>query len=243
MVDLKLEQLSLDWHIARLWRLTSSDLKANITSTGKLSKSETATNSLNKLIAGMELANVMLETPDDIVNMEDWELSKFMADYTGDKFKGNVHTERGNKFESDAINALSERIGKTIHDGSMIVMGESSGGVVACSPDGQVKNEDSVMIEGCEVKCPCLAVYYGIIAKDELPSQWKLQVHASMAICGLETWHFGAFFPGKPLFYKEVKWDKDTDQVKESLEAFADTYKTQYKALEAAEEKLNTETK
>jgi len=239
MVDLKLEQLSLDWHIARLWRLTSSDLKANITAGGKLSESETATKSINKLIAGMDLANVMQEAPENVISMEDWELSNFMADYTGDKFKGNIHTRRGNKLEDAAVNALSDKVGRAAHDGSMVVMGGSSGGVVACSPDIQFKDENSVMDEGGETKCPSLCTYYSYLLKDELPAEYKLQVHASMVVCDVQTWHFGAYFPGKPLFYKEVKWDSFTDKIKVALEGFTEAYRAQYKLIEEAE--LNLE--
>jgi hypothetical protein len=61
-----------------------------------------------------------------------------------------------------------------------------------------------------------------------------------MVICDLKTWHFGAYFPGKPLFYKEVKWDSFTDKVKVALDGFVLAYKAQYKLLEAAQEKLET---
>jgi hypothetical protein len=247
MVDLKIEQLSLDWHIERLWRLTSSDLKANITAGGELSKSEAAKKSINKIIAGVDASNEIYEslsvdyTKTPFNQMDKWEQIKFLASYIADKFKGSIHTDRGNELEGDAINALSERIGKTIHDGSMVVMGPSSNGVVACSPDGQIKNENLVMTDGAEVKCPSLCTWYGYILKDELPAEYKLQVHASMVICDVKTWHFGAFFPGKPLFYKEVKWDSFTDKVKIALDGFVLAYKTQYKLLEAAELKLEGE--
>jgi hypothetical protein len=244
MYDLKIEQLSPDWHIERLWRLTSSDLKSNITAGGKLSDSDAAKKSINKLIAGIDASNEIYASLEEdyekksFSDMDPWEKIKFLAAYIGDKFKGSVHTERGNELEDDAMNALSDRVGRTAHDGSMIVMGNSSGGVVACSPDAQFKNDNSVMDAGGEVKCPSLCTWYGYILKDELPAEHKPQVHASMAITGCKVWHFGAYFPGKPLFYKRVEWDEFTDNVKEALEGFTEAYKAQYKLLEAAELKL-----
>jgi hypothetical protein len=238
MVDLQQVQGSLRWHIERARRLTSSDLKANLTAKGALSESQVAQASIAKMLAGLEMGDVMMEDLSHYQAMEPWELSKFMADYTGDRFKGSVHTERGNKNEIAALQELSNLLGKGIDDGSMIVMGDMENGVVACSPDGQIQNDFGQMIEGTEVKCPCRCTYKVMIDKDILPTEYKLQVHASMAITGCKVWHFAAYSPSKPLFYKRVEWDDFTDTVKESLEGFSEQYAKQFHKDQANEEAL-----
>ncbi len=238
MIILDIPQGTTDWLVARLPRLTASALKPNITATGKLSKSIAATAAIDKLIAGIELASVMYKRRDEIAGMEERDVQNFMAHYTGDKFKGSLHTERGQDSEPDAIAALSERIGKPIVDAGMCIMGDDPDGVVSCSPDGLVY-EKKALDAGVEVKCPMYATYLNIVASDVLPSDYKLQVHSSMIICGVDTWHFGAYFKGKPLFYKEVKRDLFTDAVEESLTGFLDQYRERFDEVHNALFKLN----
>lgn len=234
-----LEQGSIQWLTERLWRLTASSATANISaSTGKLSKSQTAIKSIDKLIAGIDLANVMYEDPEYFAGMKEWELRKFMADYTGDAFAGSSHTERGNKLEPEAIEALSERIGEEIKTVGMCVMGDSDNGVVSCSPDGLIYDSNGDLIAGVEVKCPCLCTFNGYAVNKVLPDSYKLQVHFSMVVCGLDTWHFGAYFPDRPLFYVEVKRDEYTESIKKSLEQFEEQYRSRYNAIETALEEL-----
>jgi hypothetical protein len=177
--------------------------------------------------------------------LDDRDLKKFMAHYTGEKFSGNLHTERGNDLEADALALLSEEVGIQFMDVGMCVMGDDAKtGVVSCSPDGIGHNSQNVIITGAELKNPCLAKFNGIVADGVLPSDYKLQVHFSMAVGELESWHFGAHFPGKPIFHKEVKREPFTDAVAKSLHEFVDLYRERYfrvtegiKAMEKAKPK------
>lgn len=235
MVTINCQQGTLDWIIQRLFRLTASEMKTNITSTGKLSKSEAAMAAIDKLIAGIDLAKELQseKRQAQIEKMDEWELKKFMAHYTGDKFKGNLHTERGNDLESDALAYLSERAGIQFEDVGMCVMGDNvKAGLVSCSPDGIAYTSDRRKAEtGGELKCPTLAKYYGIVADNVLPDDYKIQVHSSMAICEVDTWHFGAYFPGKPIFHLCIRRDAFTDTIEKSLQEFITLYRERYRTV------------
>lgn len=227
------EQGTIEWKTARLWRLTASNMSAVITSTGGLSASKAAENHIDKLIAGIELANVLNSQPEKFAGMAEWELAKFMSNYNGDKFSGNSHTERGNKCEADAIAAMSELLGQDISSAGMIVMGDSENGVVSCSPDGVIY-DGGALVAGVEVKSPCLFNYHRHVLDDVFPDEYRLQVHASMAICDVDRWHFGSYFDGKPLFYKEVRRDAFTDKIAYSLVLFRALYENRFHQLAEA---------
>ena len=227
MIILDTPQGSIDWITNRLWRLTGSELKANITPTGALSSSKAAMKNIDKLIAGIDLANELARNPRVIEEMDERELKKFMSHYNGDTFSGSMHTERGHECEPDAIAAMSKIIGAQIQDVGMCVMGDNPNGVVACSPDGLVW-EGGKLVAGVEIKSPCLFNYYNHVTEQELPDDYKLQVHAGMAICEVDLWHFGSYFKGKPLFHIPVKRDKLTDALGESLREFRGIYADRY---------------
>jgi hypothetical protein len=223
MIVLNMPQKSAEWIAARLWRLTASKMKSVITSTGGLSKSQAAMGAIDKMIAGITAAKILESNPDSVAVMDDKELQKWIANYTGDAFFGNSHTARGSDLEADAIAALSNLIGYQIDDAGMVIMGEDPRGFVACSPDGLIWQSDE-LIAGAEVKAPSLATFYGYVADGVLPSEYALQVHSSMAICEVDTWHFGAYFPNMPIFYVEVKRDDFTDKLHASLKEFSQIY-------------------
>jgi len=223
MIILNMPQGSLDWLTARLWRLTASEMKSNITSTGKLSRSKAAIKSIDRLIAGLDLAARLKANEDDIELMDDYELKKFMSHYTGQKFAGSLHTERGHEFEADALAAMSARVGSQLQDVGMCLMGDDLNSVVSCSPDA-VEMAGGKMIAGAEVKNPCLCNYYNHVVEKVLPDDYKMQIHSGMAICDVDTWHFGSHFKGKPLFYHKVKRENFTDILAESLNEFRDLF-------------------
>lgn len=227
MVTLNFPQGSIEWITARLWRLTASNMSGVITATGSLSASIVAEDHIDKLIAGMDLANVMTANAEALGGLDDWKLKEFMSNYNGDKFSGSSHTRRGHDCEPDAIAAMSELLGTQITDVGMCVMGDRENGVVSGSPDGLI-HEGGRLVAGAEVKSPSLAKYIGHVRRGGLPADYRLQVHANMAICEVEEWHFGSFFAGKPLFHVVVKRDRFTDTIAASLEKFRSNYEAQF---------------
>lgn len=242
MIILDAPQRSLDWLTQRLWRLTGSQMSKNITSTGKLSESATATANLDKLIAGMTAANILRGNPSLMDGKDDAEMQRWLANFTGEKFFGNLHTQRGNDQESDALAALSAHIDEQITDVGMCVMGDNPMGVVSCSPDGLIYH-DGEIVAGAEVKCPTLATFYGYVTDGRLPDEYKLQVHSAMVICEVNLWHFAAYFAGQPLFHIEVKRDKFTETLSGSLNAFRDQYERRYYEVTKAMENLTSNKK
>ena len=237
MIILDTPQGSLDWITERLWRLTGSQMKKNITTTGKLSASQAALENIDRLIAGIDAANEIRTNPDAIAGLDDWQAQEWIGHYTGEKFTGNAHTRRGNDLEPDALAALQERIGMQIDQVGMCIMGDNPNGVVSCSPDGLIY-QDGKLVAGAEVKCPTLATFYGYVADGRLPDEYKLQVHSGMAICELDEWHFGAYFKGKPLFYVHVERDNFTDILEESLHQFRKQYEDRFWEITKAMEKF-----
>lgn len=227
MVVINFPQGSIEWITARLWRLTASNMSSVITATGALSASEVAADHTDKLIAGIELANVLEARADELAELDDWKLKEFMSNYNGDKFSGSSHTRRGHDCEPDAIAAMSMLLGTQIIDVGMCVMGDRENGVVSGSPDGLIY-EAGRLVAGAEVKSPSLAKYIGHVRRGILPPDYRLQIHASMAICEVETWHFGSYFAGKPLFHVPVKRERYTDTIAASLEKFRSNFEAQY---------------
>ncbi len=223
MIILDMPQGSIKWIANRLWRLTASTMKGSITATGALSRSEAALDKIDKLIAGQDVANMIAANPGIFDNMDDWQVQKWLANYTGEKFTGNLHTRRGNDCEPDALAAMAEKIKSEISEVGMCIMGNDINGVVSCSPDGHVYHGGR-LVAGAEVKAPTLATYYGYVRHGGLPDDYKIQVHAGMAVCEVEKWHFGAYFAGKPLHYVCVQRDKFTDTLAKSLNEFSQLY-------------------
>jgi hypothetical protein len=231
MIALDLPQGSIEWRTARLWRLTASNMAAVITSTGALSASKAAMAHIDSLIAGIELANLLNSQPERVADMTERELTQFISHYTGDKFAGSHHTQRGHDCEPDAIAALSAILGVQVLDVGMCIMGDSQNGVVSCSPDGIIHDSAGKFVAGAEVKSHNLSKYNGQVIDNVFPDCHTLQVHASMAICEVDEWHFGSFFTGKPLFHKIVTRSSYTDKIGESLLAFRSMYEERFHDL------------
>lgn len=234
MIILNYPQGSLDWFIQRLWRLTGSEMSANISAkTAALSKSEAAVKAIDKLIAGITLANVMIARKDEFDHMDDRELGNFMANYTGEKFFSGRHTERGHEREHLAVAALSEKTGYSFTDVGMVVMGDTEKGVISCSPDAISIDGNDRIVTGAEIKSPSLCHHLRHIRNGGLPDEYKLQVHACMIICECEQWEFASYSQEceeKPLHHVQVRWDDFTSKLKKSLEEFQNVYSEQYAA-------------
>jgi len=241
MIIIDTPQGSLEWITSRLYRLTASAMKSNITATGKLSESQTAAAAIDKLIAGHDAANEMRTNPDAIAGLDDWQVQEWISHYTGEKFSGNAHTRRGNDLEPDALAALQERLGFEIDRVGMCIMGDDPNGVVSCSPDGLIYHEGQLNAV-VEVKCPTLSTFYGWVRENKLPDEHKLQCHAAMVICEVDQCHFGAYFRGKPIFYVHVKRDAFTDILEESLHNFTAQYEGQYLEIIGAMKKFTNAT-
>jgi hypothetical protein len=57
-----------------------------------------------------------------------------------------------------------------------------------------------------------------------LPDAYKLQVHWSMAVTGLKTWHFMSYFPELEPLILAIQWDDFTDKVCAAQDDFVCAY-------------------
>jgi hypothetical protein len=102
-------------------------------------------------------------------------------------------------------------------------------GRYGCSPDGLILPN-----KGLEIKCPSLSVFVGYVLGGKLPTEYKVQVQASLFITGLEQWDFFAYYPDMKPFQVTVEPDMKFHEIlKEELERFcADLDKAEKELLE-----------
>lgn len=150
-------------------------------------------------------------------------------------WRGNADTERGQELEPEARVAFSNATGLTLDIVGFVIADD---GTCGCSPDSLILG-GSGHIAGVEIKCPTPKTHVGYVLDGVLPDVYKQQVHGSMAITGLDTWHFWSYFPGLKPLHVVVHRDGYTDKVAVLLAAFVRDYKA---AMSAAIPKLKVET-
>ena len=153
--------------------------------------------------------------------MRDLLVECFTPDYA--KFLGNFYTERGIELEPDARKAFEEHTG-LVTEQVAFVTSERWQHVVGCSPDSLIKNAAGEYVAGLELKCPSPFTHAEYIEEGVLPDEYKAQVHGSMAVTGLDEWHFFSYFPGLAPFHLVVTRDAYTDKLTEALDRFVIEY-------------------
>ena len=124
--------------------------------------------------------------------------------------------KRGVQLEPFALEAFSKQMDFAV---DTIGFAKSLHGAFGCSPDGIMDNG-----EGLEIKCPRMSKLIQYIKTDELPDEYKAQVHGSMAVTGAKAWWFVAFSPAAPLFVKLVERDEYTEDMFAGLKAYHEYY-------------------
>ena len=191
----KVRQGSEEWHAMRRGRPTASQFSRIITSkTGALSKS--ADDYISELIAEC-----------------------FCPEWVD--FAGNKYTDRGTELEPEARAAFEAHTGLEVHQVGFCTRED---GYVGCSPDGLIMGADSHWIQGAEFKCPAPKTHVGYVREGVLPDAYVQQVHGSMAVTGLNSWHFFSFFPGLKPFHLLVKRDDYTEKLSKALDQFMIDY-------------------
>lgn len=153
--------------------------------------------------------------------MRDLLVECFTPDYA--KFLGNFYTERGIELEPDARKAFEEHTG-LVTEQVAFVTSERWQHVVGCSPDSLIKGPSGEYLAGLELKCPSPFTHAEYIEDSVLPDEYKAQVHGSMAVTGLNEWHFFSYFPGLAPFHLVVARDAYTNKLTEALDRFVIEY-------------------
>jgi len=124
--------------------------------------------------------------------------------------------KRGVELEPEAREAFSRKTGFAVDE---IGFAKSKYGFFGCSPDGIMQSG-----EGLEIKCPRLSKLIQYFKNDELPDDYKAQVHGSMAVTGAKAWWFVAYYPSFPLFVKRVERDQYTEDMLAGLKSYHEYY-------------------
>jgi hypothetical protein len=190
-------QGSQQWFAARKGRATASQAKKILTPTGKLSSQADAY--ARKLARETVLADPL-------------------------EFAGNKATDWGNEHEPAAREAFSELMGLPVEEVGFVTHRTMT--CVGCSPDGLIPWDGGYMA-GLEIKCPQIDTLVEWMLAGTIPDEHLPQIHASMVVTGLRTWHFAGYHPGAPLFTPPpAEWNSYTDKLATALEEFVIRYST-----------------
>lgn len=137
------------------------------------------------------------------------------------EFMGNKFTDWGNEHESDARALFSRESGLQVKEVGFCVRKDN---IIGCSPDGLILCPDNGFSAGLEIKCPSRDKHVEYIMEGELPSEYKLQVHWSLAVTGLPKWWFMSYFPGLNPFIFLVERDEFTEKVESVMDEFIVEY-------------------
>jgi hypothetical protein len=136
-------------------------------------------------------------------------------------FEGNFWTDRGEELEPIARAKFSEMTGLTVKQVGFITRDDE---IVGCSPDGLIVDESGKWLSGLEMKCPAPKTHVQYVREGELPDTYKAQVHGSMAVTGLNTWHFFSYCPRLQPFHLVVERDAYTERLSKALDEFLIEY-------------------
>jgi hypothetical protein len=124
-------------------------------------------------------------------------------------FEYNIPVQRGNALEPHAREYYQQRTGFAVTEIGFI---ESDFGGFGCSPDGLISDT-----HGLEIKCPMPETHLAWLDDGVLPSIHELQVHACMAVTGLDRWDFLSFCPGQPSLLLDVHRSELTERLEAGL--------------------------
>jgi hypothetical protein len=153
-----------------------------------------------------------------------WQIE--MEDKAEKAMTYNIPVQRGNALEDDARRYYEQRTGYEVTQVGFIT--HDTGGL-GCSPDGLIYKSrlyehagnitiiDDVPAHGLEIKCPMPETHMRYLLDGELPDDYELQVHMSMAVTGLNRWDFLSYCPGEAQLLLTIKRTAYTDQLEAGL--------------------------
>lgn len=155
------------------------------------------------------------------------------------KLDWNHAVQRGIALEDLARETYEKRTG---HTASAVGLCLHDSGGFGCSPDGLCASDGIGLLtpwtHGVEIKCPIPETHAKYLLAGTLPDEYRPQVHASMAVTGLDRWDFMSFCPGLPSLFLTVERDAYTERMLAgllSLSAELEATRAKLSALWAAE--------
>jgi hypothetical protein len=152
----------------------------------------------------------------DTLTMEDilWlDRQKEIAAKEEKSFDYNIPVKYGKELEPYARQYYARKTGFEVEEVGFI---EHDSGGFGCSPDGLCKDLFGYS-HGVEIKCPIPETHLAWLHAGTLPDEHKLQVHACMAVTGLNRWDFLSYCPGDAPLLITVLRDEFTDQLEAGL--------------------------
>ena len=131
----------------------------------------------------------------------------------------NIPVQRGNALEDEARRYYEQRTGFEVTQVGFITHDSGFG----CSPDGLVylfsdcADDPNKLSHGIEIKCPMNENAMRYLLDGDLPEEYKLQVHMSMAVTGLNRWDFLSYCPGEAQLLLTIERTEDTDKLEAGL--------------------------
>lgn len=201
-----IEQQSEAWHAVREIRPTASHASRVITSKGKDSD-------------GWQ--NYVFEMADNRIRPRGVRESG--------KWTGNRHTDRGNETEPVAREAFARMMGVDVAEVGFITRDD---GIWGCSPDGlALSRQTGKIIAGVELKCPDGLKHLSDLDRGTLPPDHIQQVHASMAVTGLDFWYFVSYCEFYEPLILRIERDDYTAKVEDAMNRFQAFYLAEVKRL------------
>jgi putative phage-type endonuclease len=189
-------QGSEEWNQARRWRATASHASEVITpAKGELSKS--AQKYIFSLIAECGWSG------DEIPEFQTYAM------------------KRGSEMEPIAREAFEAETGLKVSEVGLCVADDN---ICACSPDGLILDAGNP-VSGVEIKCPLKETHAEYVLNGVLPDAYKSQIHWSLAVTGLDTWHFWSFHPCYKPLHLVVQRDAFTTKVEAAMVEFMKLYR------------------
>jgi predicted phage-related endonuclease len=126
----------------------------------------------------------------------------------------NEQMQRGLDLEPEAVAAFEKFTGKEVEH---VGFCRSLYGLFGCSPDGLIVGENG----GLEGKVPLPSTHIKYRRTGELPDEYKLQVHGSMAVTGADHWWFQSWNPRVANLRIRIERDQFTEDLLAGLKAFS----------------------
>lgn len=194
MIELELEQGSIEWHHERAGRVTGTSLQSALGA--KYSKPK------DKWTLGDEKVQTTLTYELIAERMTEVQIVEL----------NTAAVERGRELEPYAIKSAAKHSGEDYQECGMLISEFSP--EFGFSPDSVTK-KDGIIIGGLETKCPSSKKHIEYLINNRVPSEYYWQV-LSPFICSddVEWWDFASFDDRNyecPLFYIRVN-RKDVEE-------------------------------